>query len=58
MYKSVNCLDKQSGFSIEPAAQYCSVACERVSHMPDNTESMYREGGGGGGGGDWVFLIN
>ena len=28
--QSVNCLDKQSGFSIEPVAQYCSVAHERV----------------------------
>ena len=30
--KSVNCLDKQSSFSIAPAAQYCSVAHERVNY--------------------------
>ena len=29
--KCVNCLDKQSGFSIAPAAQYCSVARERFN---------------------------
>ena len=29
-YKSLNGLGKQSGFSIVPAAQYCSVAHERV----------------------------
>ena len=28
--ESVSCLDKQSGFSIAPAAQYCSVARERI----------------------------
>ena len=34
-YKVFNCFDKQSGFSIAPAAQYCSVACERVNiHVP------------------------
>ena len=30
--QSVNCLDKQSGFSIAPAAQYCSVARDRVKN--------------------------
>ena len=32
----VDCSDKQSGFSIAPAAQYCSVARERVQypHIP------------------------
>ena len=29
-HKSVNSLDKQSGFSIALVAQYCSVAHERV----------------------------
>ena len=29
-FKSVNGLDKQSGFSIAPVVQYCSVARERV----------------------------
>ena len=29
-YKVLNCLDKQSDFSIAPVAQYCSVASERI----------------------------
>ena len=31
LFKCVNDLDKQSGFSIAPLAQYCSVASERVN---------------------------
>ena len=30
-YKVLTVLDKQSGFSIAPAAQYCSVARERIN---------------------------
>ena len=32
-YKVLHCLDKQSGFSIAPAAKYCSVARERVNNQ-------------------------
>ena len=31
-HKSVYGLDKQSGFSIAPVAQYCSVTLERVNN--------------------------